>query len=101
MDIYQHRQNETIILALSGRLDAIGADILYNALANLQNDRMILDMIGVDFINSTGIRHLAYWLQQYPQLCLVNLHPNVERALDTVGLLTTIPAYMTLQAALG
>ncbi len=100
MDIYQYHHHETTILTLSGRLDALGTDILNHSLDKVQHGRIILDMVGVDFINSTGLRQLAYRLQQHPELCLVNLHPNIERALDMVGLLANIPTYLTLQAAL-
>ena len=62
MQIIEERKEHSITLTLSGRLDVNASSQLENEISNYINsaviDRLILDMAGVEYISSAGIRVL-------------------------------------------
>ena len=84
-------------VALSGRLDIAGAEVVALPLATLAGAKqgLIIDMSEVSFIASIGIRHLvsAAKAQSRRGGRLVLLNPNtlVVEVLTTSGLTTLLP----------
>lgn len=84
-------QNVTIFV-LDGRVDSSGAiqmgDMLQSAVSEGQT-RLVLDMAGVSYINSAGLRTLADILTQCRandgDLLLASLSPKVERVFKIIG----------------
>ncbi len=61
MEISIEKQNDTAILAASGRLDAAGAPPFEAGCKNLIQEgskRLVLDLAQVDYISSAGLRTL-------------------------------------------
>lgn len=107
MYISEQFQNDVTILTLTGRLDTEGALALEERLGTIHDmgvRRAILDMAGVTFVNSTGLRVIARFLKmcqdQNCSMKLVGLTENVERAFDLVGLLSLFQTHSTLQSAI-
>lgn len=68
MDITTHQTGDRTTLTISGRLDAQSADQVSRSLSELIRGgarRVLLDLVGVDFMSSAGLRVL---LQYYKQL---------------------------------
>jgi anti-anti-sigma factor len=86
MYISQHQQNGSAIYTLHGRLDDEGAQSLRAEMPQIEDQNMVLDMRGVDYINSNGLRFLAGLLYRNQDVQLVEVNPNIERALRLVGL---------------
>jgi anti-sigma B factor antagonist len=84
-------------VALAGRLDIAGAEVVALPLATLAGAKqgLIIDMSGVSFIASIGIRHLvsAAKAQSRRGGRLVLLNPNnmVVEVLTTSGLTNLLP----------
>lgn len=92
MNITTHEQNGITVVALDGRVDSEGAVDLELALQTALNEgqfKMILDMSGVRYLNSAGLRTLADVLtqcrEQNGDLKLVALSPKVERVFQIIG----------------
>lgn len=93
MEILQHPRNDAIELELRGRFDAVWADHVSNAIAEaIRNGhhRVFLNMAGVDFLTSMGIRVLIKYRKQLAaiegQLGVVSPSPFVAEVLGTMGL---------------
>lgn len=59
---YQELKNETWLVSVSGRLDQTQTPDLeaqLNALLEQGNDRIVIDLTGVNYINSGGLRCLV------------------------------------------
>lgn len=97
-----------MILELDGRLDAEGSVQLEQALQNYYDPpsypAIVLNLGGVDYINSSGLRVLARFFKLSQEancpLRLYNLSDNVERAMEMVGLRDYFPRYASLEEAL-
>jgi anti-anti-sigma factor len=90
-------QGATGRVALAGRLDILGAEAIALPLATLAGSKqgLIVDMSGVSFIASIGIRHLvsAAKAQARRKGLLVLLNPTemVAGVLTTSGLTDLLP----------
>ena len=79
-------------MTLAGKLDIAGAGELVQPLATVAGTRrnILVDMTGVDFISSMGIRHLVTAARTVGRsgrtLCLLNPGPLVTDVLRTAGL---------------
>ncbi len=92
MNITSHEKNGILVLALDGRVDSEGALDLELALQTALTEghyKMILDMSGVRYLNSAGLRTLADVLTQSRDhngdLKLVALSSKVERVFQIIG----------------
>src|SRR5688572_22539270 len=86
MYISHYQQNGSAIYTLHGRLDDEGAQALRETMPAVEDQSLVLDMRGVDYINSNGLRFLASLLYRNQGAQLVEVNPNVERALRLAGL---------------
>jgi anti-anti-sigma factor len=85
------------LVTLVGRLDILGAEKIDLPLAVVAGSRtsIVIDMGGVDFIASIGIRHLVLAAKTVARnsrtLVLLNPKPLVSDVLTTAGLHTILP----------
>jgi len=86
----------TARIALTGRLDIQGAEAISLPLATLSGARqnVVIDMSGVSFIASIGIRHLVMASKSLARrggrLVLLKLTPAVHEVLQTAGIIDLI-----------
>jgi len=92
MQISQTHQGGVTVFVLEGRVDSAGAgqlDAALRAAATQGQHRLVLDMAGVSYINSAGLRTLADILTQnraqQGDVLLVALSPKVERVFKIIG----------------
>ncbi len=107
MQITARDQNGVTVFTLEGRVDSAGAGdmdgVLQNAAAEGKH-KMVLDMSGVSYINSAGLRTLADILTQNRanggDLRLVALSPKVERVFKIIGFDKFFETYQSVEAAM-
>jgi anti-sigma B factor antagonist len=92
MDIIERDENGVTLYVLEGRIDTAGAvdlDLALQAAAANGKNKMILDMAGVRYIGSAGLRTMADVLTKNQKaggdLKLVALNRKVERVLRIIG----------------
>ena len=84
-------------VTLTGKLDIVGAQQIEMPLATLAGARhnLVIDMVGVDFIASIGIRQLVLAAKAVARgagrLVLLDPKPLVTDVLETSGLLDLLP----------
>ncbi len=98
-------ENGLTKLAVSGRMDIKGAldvDPVFARLAD-EKSRVVVDMSGVTFLASLGIRTLVMSCKTLAakggNLVLFGLQPGVEKVMVTSGLSTMIPMVADMDAA--
>jgi anti-anti-sigma factor len=92
---------------IAGRLDILGTDeiaIKFTALACADNRRLIVDLTGVSFLASIGIRAIisnAKALQQRGgrMILFVGDNDSVIKTLETTGIDTVLPIFRDMTAA--
>ncbi len=106
MQISVTNENGIFVLNLEGRLDHKGAANLEHALKALpgQPSHLVLNMHGVDFLSSMGIRSLITWEKALKQrsgaIVLYALTPGVSQVLRVAGLLDLFRTAENLDTAL-
>jgi anti-anti-sigma factor len=92
---------------LTGRLDMPGSseiDLRFTALTTTDDKHVIVDLAGVDFMASIGMRLLISCAkakaQRGGQMLLVNPQPMVREALEMAGIDSLIPIHADEAAAL-
>jgi len=97
-----------IIIAFSGRLDALGAELLNSRLSELLENNghlIIADLTGVTQLPSPGIRFLLkfamYIRERGGKLVIAAPQPQVEYALCVAGVDTEIKIFGTVSRAMG
>lgn len=108
MQITSREKSGIAVFTLVGRIDSVGAGELDIALQNAANEgryKMVLDMTGVTYINSAGLRTLADILTRNRahdgDLRLVALNPKVERVFKIIGFDKFFDTYFSVDAATG
>lgn len=97
---------EITLVRLSGTLDIAGADSIDLPLSVLANSRksLLIDLAGVDFLASMGIRSLLTAARvvgrRGGRLVLLNPVPVVEKVLTSAGVDSVMPIAHGQQAAL-
>jgi anti-anti-sigma factor len=94
MEIKRTERKGVAVLALSGRLNQGSADALHTAAMEIAGDAdqkaLIIDMGGVDFIASVGIRSLIRPSQALSmrggKLAVANLNPQIDEFFRLTGL---------------
>ncbi len=107
MHIISRIDNGVMICVLEGRVDSAGASQLDEELQHALTDgqyKIVLDMAGVTYINSSGLRTLADVLTQSRaqegDLRLVALSPKVERVFKIIGFDKFFDTYTAVDDAL-
>lgn len=82
--------SETGVLVVSGEIDAHSAPVLESRLGSVPAGNVVLDMSGVAFIDSSGLRVLVSEQQRRAavghQFAVVDPSVSVQRLFDMVGL---------------
>jgi anti-sigma B factor antagonist len=81
-------------VAPQGELDIATAELLEAELAGAQTsdaDTIVLDLSGLTFIDSTGLRIVLDFNERCERLRVIAGAPAVERLLDVVGLRERLP----------
>jgi anti-sigma B factor antagonist len=94
------------VVTVSGRVDSVTAEALDEQLARIahDNNKMVLDMHGVTYLSSAGVRAIVKTLQGAQKtgggVFLANVSDAVERVLETVGMLHLLRSFRTVDDAL-
>lgn len=105
MDIQIRQQTGIYIAALSGKIDATTADDLEDALMGLIEEganNILLDMAGVSYLSSAGLRILllvAKHLYGSGQLALCSLQDGVDEIIEMAGFASFMTIFPTLDEA--
>jgi anti-sigma B factor antagonist len=106
MQITSRDQNGVTVFTLEGRIDSTGANEMDSALQEgvaARHHKMVLDMSGVTYINSAGLRTLADILTQNRanggDLRLVALSSKVERVFKIIGFDKFFETYTSVDTA--
>jgi anti-sigma B factor antagonist len=97
MQITIDDQGPTARVGLTGRLDIAGADAIALPLATLSGAKqsVVIDMAGVTFIASIGLRHLVSAAKALARrggsIKLVNANPVVIEVVTSAGLAQMLP----------
>ena len=107
MRLKESVQDGIEIFALEGEIDLHYAPVLrslFQAKIQRQTPALILELAGVDYIDSTGLATVIEYFRDASRhggvLCLASLHPNLKTAFQIVGLDRSIPAFETLSEAI-
>jgi anti-sigma B factor antagonist len=106
MDIRTRHYNDVAILSVNGRLDAVSAPQLLQAIHE-QIDaayfRLVVDLKKVDFLNSAGIKTLVQGAQLVRQqggdFRIANAQTQVKFVLNLAGIDTVIKVYSNVVGA--
>jgi anti-sigma B factor antagonist len=105
----QTRQTEegVVVVAPTGRLDVAGAPALKDAMSRLPKEgptRVVIDMEGVSFVDSTGLGSVVAALKQlrniHGELRLAAPNEHVRVVLELTTLDGVFPYYATVEEAL-
>ena len=107
MEIVRRSENGIPILVLTGRLNQASADTLHAAAMEVAGDEtskaLVVDMGGVDFIASVGIRSLIRPSQALSmrggKLAVANLSPQISDFFKLTGLDQMFRVYETVADA--
>lgn len=108
MQITATIKEDTTIVALAGRMDAMTTVEFDRWLATqlaAENKRFVLDLQGLDYISSAGLRSLLAAAKQMKArngvLLLCGLGGTVEEVFRMSGFLTIFQSFSTVEEALG
>jgi anti-anti-sigma factor len=91
-DISADEQDGTLVLRLSGELDLVTEPLLGEALARADGRRVRIDLSGLAFMDSTGLRALLSASREVPGLQLCGpLQAPVRRLLELTQTLAILP----------
>ena len=106
MELTTVREDETLVVTLSGRIDGANAPEVQKALedALAPEDRgLVLDMEGVTFMSSAGLRIVAIMINRTrtnrTRFALCSLSGSVMEVLATSGFSKMVPVLQTLEEA--
>ena len=105
---YQDLGDDLRQVTLAGRLDIAGTDAVatrYAALTGASGRRIVVDLSGVSFLGSIGIRMLLSSAKATQQrggrtVLLIVDNPAVARTLEVAGITTLMPVHPTLDQAI-
>lgn len=108
MKITRSDRGDAIVLALEGKLNQASADTLHAAAMEIAGDpgcrTLVIDMGGVDFIASVGIRALIRPSQSMAmrggRLAVANLNPQIDEFFRLTGLDQMFRVFATVDEAL-
>ena len=89
MNVRIEHDGELCVASPEGRIDAVSADELQQILdvqMNATAKRMVIDLTGVDYISSAGLRVFLKVAKRLPgQLAVCGLNANVRQIFDLAG----------------
>jgi anti-anti-sigma factor len=95
LDVRSRRAGETVEVVADGELDMASAPVLVeHTEAQLEGDdraRVVLDLSGVSFIDSTGLRALLNLSEQQPERVTIVPSPACSRLFEIAGLKDWLP----------
>lgn len=106
MDVSVEQVNETCVVTASGRLDGTTCNDLDAQLTAAigASPATILDMAGLDYVSSAGLRILLKGAKQAKarqvKLVICALHPNVREVFEISGFMTIFTVKPDRAAAL-
>ncbi len=105
LKITTHQIDETIVLNVSGRIDAINSVQLQNKidtiLNNNQGNSLLLRMIDVNYISAAGLRVLRLLKEKTGQVRIVEPSHRVIEVMEMTGLDAVYSLYKSFDEALG
>jgi len=106
MEIVSTQQNDVVILTISGSLDAMTSEqavAQINLEFDKQHTKLVIDLSGVGFMSSAGMRIILATLQTARQkggdLRLVGGSNNIRRTLEFSGFTKIMQMYDTVAEA--
>ena len=103
---YSEFENNLRMIKLDGRLDIIGTnavDVKFAGYCSGENVRVVIDLSGVEYIASIGIRLLTSNAKSLAsrggKMVLLSLNEEVRSVLEITGILGVIPAFDDLESA--
>ena len=107
MDMLELKKNDTYILGLKGKLDAVTSPGVRTRLLELVQKgerRILLDCANLDYVSSAGLRvmfEIAAQLQALSgRLACCSVNSNVRKVFDLVELPADIPIFANEEEAL-
>jgi anti-anti-sigma factor len=107
MEIAVTQESTVAVFSITGRLDALSAPDVEKKLNRWleQNEtRLVIDLEGLDYISSAGLRILLSAAKKMKTregvLFLARLQAGVKQVFDISGFASIIPIYETVGAAL-
>ena len=104
--LYSELDNNIRVIRLTGKLDAEGynsVDLKFNAHCAGDNVRVIVDLSGVTFLDSIGIRMLTMNAQSLGtrngKMVLLSPIPEVQKILEMTGIPAILPFYSSQESA--
>lgn len=94
------------VVAVAGRVDSVTATIMEEQLAKIarENNKMILDLNGMTYLSSAGVRAIVKILQSTQKagggVKLANVSIAVSRVLETVGMLHLLQVFPSVDEAI-
>lgn len=107
LNVSTQQQAGHVVVTAAGEIDLHTAPQLQTELSDQLRagaDRLIVDLTGVDFCDSTGVNVLLASLrkaqEQGGSLCLVGLQPAVRKVLGITGLDSVFPVRDSVEGAI-
>lgn len=107
MEIWDKTRDDIHIIGISGRMDTLGSKDVESRLDSLleqKKAKMIIDLSGVDYISSVGLRVLLSALKKQREhkgyIHLVSLQPFVRDVFKMTGFDKIFPIYSTQEEAI-
>ena len=106
MQVSETVAGDIVVVSVEGRLDSTTSAALGSRLDPHVSGptRLLLDLQGVEFISSAGLRVILATLKKLRasggKLALCGVHRAVQEVLEITGLATLLPTHPTQQAGL-
>ena len=108
MQVYSEKKRNAVLVAISGRMDALAAPDFETACApwiEKGEKQFVVDMTGLDYISSMGLRSLLSLAKKLQnsggRLALCGLGGAVLEVFKIAGLLTVLTVFDSPEAAFG
>ncbi len=107
MECKSYKQEATVVILVTGRIDAVTAKDFEQECGSWTaqgENRMIVDLSGLEYISSAGLRSFLVVGKQIKAaggtLTLAGMQGMVQEVFDISGFTTLFPAYPSLEKAL-
>ena len=107
MDFQTKTENNAVVIAISGRLDAVTSPEYEKRIRELidsRNSKFVVDFEQLDYISSAGLRALLLMAKLLKEkdggVCFANVRGNVRSVFDMSGFLEIFKMEDSVKAAL-